>query len=178
MANTPQLNIRVPVELKEAFIQKAKEDGTTATDLIVGFMQQYLGIEPKKPITRLASAEIDSRLSELEERLAARIAVLETTAGKVSEGGLNEEVERLRTELAECEAAKNDFFDDCARYIKRIKELEGKLLTHSQRDRILAALGVGKQSPTYKRVKAVLDQFVNEVQGDGQKEKDFENLEL
>ncbi len=44
MANTPQLNIRVPVELKEAFIQKAKEDGTTATDLIVGFMQQYLGV--------------------------------------------------------------------------------------------------------------------------------------
>jgi hypothetical protein len=77
MANTPQLNIRVPVELKEAFIQKAKEDGTTATDLIVGFMQQYLGIEPKKPDAGLASAEIDSRLCELEERLAARIAALE-----------------------------------------------------------------------------------------------------
>jgi hypothetical protein len=31
---------------------------------------------------------------------------------------------------------------------------------------------VGKQLPQYKRVKAVLDQFVNEVQGDGQKEKE------
>lgn len=72
MANTPQLNIRVDQELKEAFIAKAKEDGTTATDLIVGFMQQYLGIEPKKPV-----AEVDTRLSELEERLSARIAALE-----------------------------------------------------------------------------------------------------
>lgn len=77
MANTPQLNIRVDQELKEAFIAKAKENGTTATDLIVGFMQQYLGIEPKKPVAGLASPEIDNRLSELEERLSARIAALE-----------------------------------------------------------------------------------------------------
>jgi hypothetical protein len=82
MANTPQLNIRVPLELKEAFIQKAKEDGTTATDLIVGFMQNYLGIEPKKSVAGLASTEVDSRLSELEERLSARIAALESQQGK------------------------------------------------------------------------------------------------
>jgi hypothetical protein len=42
----------------------------------------------------------------------------------------------------------------------------------------LSALEVGKPSPTYKRIKVVLDQFVNEVQGDGEKEKEFENLEL
>jgi hypothetical protein len=77
MANTPQLNIRVDQELKEAFIAKAKENGTTATDLIVGFMQQYLGIEPKKPVIGLASTHIDSRLSELEQRLSQRIAALE-----------------------------------------------------------------------------------------------------
>lgn len=77
MANTPQLNIRVDQELKEAFIAKAKEDGTTATDLIVGFMHQYLGIEPKKPLTGLAGTQIDSRLSELEQRLSERIAALE-----------------------------------------------------------------------------------------------------
>ncbi len=70
-------------------------------------------------------------------------------------------MERLKSELAECEAAKNDFFDDCDRYIKRIKELEGKLLNSDKRDRILAALGVGKQSPQYKRVKAVLDELVS-----------------
>ncbi len=77
MANTPQLNIRVPVELKEAFIQKAKEDGTTATDLIVGFMQQYLGMEPTKPVQVAIPTDIDNRLSELEQRLSERIAALE-----------------------------------------------------------------------------------------------------
>ena len=77
MANTPQLNIRVDQALKEAFIAKAKEDGTTATDLIVGFMHQYLGIEPKKPLTGLDGTQIDSRLSELEQRLSERIAALE-----------------------------------------------------------------------------------------------------
>ena len=82
MANTPQLNIRVPLELKEAFIQKAKEDGTTATDLIVGFMQGYLGIEPKRPIAGVNTVEIDTRLSELEQRLSDRIAALEKQRGK------------------------------------------------------------------------------------------------
>lgn len=82
MATTPQLNIHVPVELKEAFIAKAKEDGTTATDLIVGFMQQYLGIEPRKPVTVLASTEVDSRLDELEQRLEARIVALEEALPK------------------------------------------------------------------------------------------------
>jgi antitoxin component of RelBE/YafQ-DinJ toxin-antitoxin module len=82
MANTPQLNIRVDQELKEAFIAKAKEDGTTATDLIVGFMQQYLGIEPKRPIAGVNAVEIDTRLSELEQRLSDRIAALEVQRGK------------------------------------------------------------------------------------------------
>ena len=70
MATTPQLNLRVPAELKEAFIRKAKEDGTTATDLIVGFMQQYLGIQTTKPVLGLATPEVDNRLSELERRLS------------------------------------------------------------------------------------------------------------
>ena len=77
MANTPQLNIRVEQELKEAFIAKAKENGTTATDLLIGFMQQYLGIEPKKPVAELASFEVDSRLADLEQRLSKRISALE-----------------------------------------------------------------------------------------------------
>ncbi len=49
---------------------------------------------------------------------------------------------------------------DCEGYLKRIKELEGKLLNPEKRDRILASLGVGKQSAQYKRVKAVLDQMM------------------
>ncbi|HEY9596938.1 MAG TPA: hypothetical protein V6D33_04655 [Cyanophyceae cyanobacterium] len=80
-------------------------------------------------------------------------------------------MERLKLELAEVTAAKDDFFDscDCAkrtseadRYAKRIRELEtqAKALSPEKRDRILAALGVGKQSPQYKRVKAALDQMM------------------
>ena len=70
-------------------------------------------------------------------------------------------MERLKAELAECEAARDDFFDSCDRYAKQIRELEAqaKALTPEKRDRILAALGVGKQSPQYRRVKAALDQM-------------------
>lgn len=72
------------------------------------------------------------------------------------------EVGRLKAELAEVTAAKDDFFDSCDRYAKRIRELEtqAKALTPEKRDRILSALGVGKQSPQYKRVRAVLDQMM------------------
>lgn len=55
---------------------------------------------------------------------------------------------------------------DCDHYRKRIKELEEKL-SPQMRDRILAALEVGKQSPQYKRVKVVLDRFINEGKRDG-----------
>lgn len=70
MATTPQLNIRIDADLKEAFIQKAKENGTTATDLIVRFIQQYLGLESD----RLAAAAVDSsaiqqQMAEIEKRL-------------------------------------------------------------------------------------------------------------
>jgi hypothetical protein len=44
-------------------------------------------------------------------------------------------------------------------FIQKAKEQE-KALTPEKRDRILAALGVGKQSPQYKRVKAILEQLM------------------
>ncbi len=86
-------------------------------------------------------------------------------------------MERLKAELVECEAARDDFFDSCDCYAKRIRELEAqaKGLTTETRDRplgaseanrVLAALGVGKQSAQYKRVKAVLDKLIGEVKGD------------
>jgi hypothetical protein len=79
-----QFNFRVETELKKAFLEKARENGTTASELLVGFMESYLGIEPKKPIM-LASTEVDTRLADLEERLSARIAALEGVVNREEE---------------------------------------------------------------------------------------------
>jgi alpha-galactosidase/6-phospho-beta-glucosidase family protein len=46
-------------------------------------------------------------------------------------------------------------------FIKDHKRWQERALTQEKYDHILAALGVGKQSPQYKRVKAVLDQFLS-----------------
>lgn len=45
-------------------------------------------------------------------------------------------------------------------FIKDHKRWQENSLTPEKRDHILPALGVGKQSPLYKRAKAVLDQMV------------------
>ena len=82
-----------------------------------------------------------------------------------------EELQELRQERDVTLDTVDALLSECERYLKRIQELEAKF-TPATRDRVLSTLGVGKQSPQYKRVKAVLDQFVNEVQGDGQKEKE------
>lgn len=62
----------------------------------------------------------------------------------------------MRTELTECEAARDDFFDDCDRHLKRIKELEKRELTPERCVQILKALKSGPQADIYKRVAAVL----------------------
>ena len=64
-----------------------------------------------------------------------------------------EEIEQLRAELARVTAERDEF-------IKDHKLWQQKALTPEKRDRILAALGVGKQSPQYKRVKAILAQLM------------------
>jgi septal ring factor EnvC (AmiA/AmiB activator) len=69
---------------------------------------------------------------------------------------LTAEVDRLQAELAECEAARDDFFDDADRYMKRIKEIEKQALTPERCDRLLKALQVSQQSPLYRRIAAVL----------------------
>ncbi len=55
-----QLNIRVDKEIKKAFIEKAKENGTTATDLLVNYMKEYLG---------LASGGSSEEIGDLRQRL-------------------------------------------------------------------------------------------------------------
>jgi len=72
----------------------------------------------------------------------------EALSGKCSE---------LETELAIVKAERDDYAATVDEFIKDHKSWQQKALTPEKRDRILAALGVGKQSPIYKRVKAVLD---------------------
>jgi len=87
---------------------------------------------------------------------------------------LSEEVERLRaenealsrkcneleTELVTVKAERDDYAATVDEFIKDHKRWQEKALTPEKRDRILNALGVGKQSPQYKRVKAILDQLM------------------
>jgi hypothetical protein len=77
-----QLNIRVEEEIKKEFIQKAKADGTSATELLVTYMKQYLGKQPK-------SSE-EEWLPKLEEKLEERFASFE-----------REMLARLQTALGE-----------------------------------------------------------------------------
>ncbi len=81
---------------------------------------------------------------------------------------LREECEALRhkcseldTELATVKTERDDYAATVDEFIKDHKRWQEKALTSEKRDRILAALGVGKQSPQYKRVKAVLDQLMS-----------------
>lgn len=96
-----QLNIRVDDELKRAFIDKAKADSTTATDLLVGFMRQYLGLEtPQKSAIDKAEIEatiikrLDARLVDREasiiERLDTRISEIEARIAGLEEQQLGE----------------------------------------------------------------------------------------
>ncbi len=101
---------------------------------------------------------------------------------KTENEALNRKCSELETELANVKPERDDYRDtvdallsDCDRYLKRIKELEAKFspetrdrpLGASEANRILAALGSGRQSAVYRRVKAVLDQLQSEVKGDG-----------
>ena len=87
---------------------------------------------------------------------------------------LREECEALRhkcseleTELATVKTERDSLVATVDEFIKDHKRWQERALTPEKRSSILNALGVGKQSPQYKRVKAVLDRFVNEVKGDG-----------
>lgn len=73
---------------------------------------------------------------------------------------LNRKCSELEAELASVKAERDDYAATVDEFIKDHKRWQERALTPEKRDRILAALGVGKQSPQYKRVKAVLDQMM------------------
>jgi hypothetical protein len=80
---------------------------------------------------------------------------------------LSDEVERLKAELAEVKTERDDYAATVDEFIKDHKRWQERALTPEKRSSILNALGVGKQSPQYKRLKAILDQFIKEAQGHG-----------
>ena len=73
---------------------------------------------------------------------------------------LSRKCNELDTELATIKTERDDYAATVDEFIKDHKRWQQKALTPEKRDRILAALGVGKQSPTYKRLKTVLDQLM------------------
>ena len=81
---------------------------------------------------------------------------------------LNHKCSELEAELASVKTQRDDYAATVDEFIKDHKRSSERALTPEKRDseallrsadHILAALGVGKQSPQYKRVKALLDQF-------------------
>jgi chromosome segregation ATPase len=73
---------------------------------------------------------------------------------------LNHKCSELEAELAGVKTERDDYAATVDEFIKDHKRWQERALTPEKRDRILAALGVGKQSPQYKRVKAALDQMM------------------
>jgi hypothetical protein len=62
-----QLNIRIDEELKEAFIKKAKEHNTNATELLIEYMKQYLATPYKNESQKIE--ELEKRLVRVEQAL-------------------------------------------------------------------------------------------------------------
>ena len=80
--------------------------------------------------------------------------------GAASAPRQSDELEELRTKLAEVTAERDDYAATVDEFIKDHKRWQQRALTPEKRDRILNALGVGKQSPQYKRVKVELDKLM------------------
>ncbi len=74
---------------------------------------------------------------------------------------LREECETLRQTCCELETELTAVKAERDELIKDHQRSSEKALTPEKRDRILAALGVGKQSPQYKRVKSILDAMMS-----------------
>ncbi|MEH2393717.1 MAG: hypothetical protein V7K21_19320 [Nostoc sp.] len=58
------MNFRIPEEKKDAFIKKAKASGTSASRLLLEFIDNYLGLSPKNDEE---IEDIKKKVAELEE---------------------------------------------------------------------------------------------------------------
>ena len=86
-----QFNFRLNPELKKAFIDKARADGTTATELLTAFVKGYLGIEDSSPMQ--LDSDIARQLANLEERIGLRLADIEARLQEVEENELGKSQE-------------------------------------------------------------------------------------
>jgi antitoxin component of RelBE/YafQ-DinJ toxin-antitoxin module len=62
-----QLNIRIDDELKEAFIKKAREHNSSATELLIEYMKQYLATPHKNESQKIE--DLEKRLVKVEQVL-------------------------------------------------------------------------------------------------------------
>lgn len=60
-----QMNFRIPEEKKDAFIKKAKASGTSASRLLLEFIDSYLGLASPRNNEEIES--IKKKVAELEE---------------------------------------------------------------------------------------------------------------
>lgn len=76
-ATQDQMNFRVDKDLKQRFIDRAREKGTSASELFVDYMKQYLGEAPIQTsgadVEALINERIDVRLAEFEQRMGERL---------------------------------------------------------------------------------------------------------
>jgi chromosome segregation ATPase len=79
---------------------------------------------------------------------------------KAETEALSRQCGELEKELASVKAERDDYAATVDEFIKDHRRWQDKALTPEKRDRILNALGVGKQAPLYKRIKVVLDQLM------------------
>ena len=86
---------------------------------------------------------------------------------KTENEALSRKCNELQSELATVKTERDNYAAKVDELIIDHDRSSQKVLTPEKRDRILAALQSGHQSAVYKRVKAVLDRFINEVKGDG-----------
>jgi len=73
---------------------------------------------------------------------------------------LSRKCSELENELVTVKAERDDYRDTVDEFIKDQKLWQERVLTPEKRDRILEALGVGKQSRQWKRVRGVLDEMM------------------
>ena len=72
MKNNKLLTVRMPESLRQEFLEKAENEGTSGRQLILGWINQYLGNEEKQDGG-------DDRLKKLEDRIAAIETQLQTS---------------------------------------------------------------------------------------------------